>query len=107
MLVSSSVTHVVVVVALPAGRRPIALLAEIGSPAAGSDPALGFLAALAGQGLGALALLVEPALRAQALARSDESERRVRPGGKAVDLGQERDAPTTGRQRDYDDDLGY
>jgi len=46
---------------------------------------------------------------AQALARerSDVSEPRVGPGGRAADLGQERDAPTTGRQRDYDDDLGY
>ena len=47
--------------------------------------------------------------RAQALARerSDEAERRVRPGGRDADLGQKRDAPTTSRQRDYDDDLGY
>ena len=47
--------------------------------------------------------------RAQALARerSDEAERRARPGGRDADLGQERDAPSTGRQRDYDDDMGY
>lgn len=47
--------------------------------------------------------------RAQALARerSDEAERRIRPGGRAADLGQERDGPTTNRQRDYDDDMGY
>ncbi|MGE3738216.1 MAG: MobF family relaxase [Geminicoccaceae bacterium] len=47
--------------------------------------------------------------RAQALARerSDEAERRARPGGRAADLGQERDNPTTSRQRDYDDDMGY
>jgi len=47
--------------------------------------------------------------RAQALARerSDQSERRTRPGGRAADLGQERDVSTTDRQRDYDDDLGY
>ncbi|MGD9512024.1 MAG: ATP-dependent RecD-like DNA helicase, partial [Geminicoccaceae bacterium] len=47
--------------------------------------------------------------RAQALARerSDEAERRVKPGGRAADLGQERDGPATSRQRDYDDDMGY
>ena len=45
--------------------------------------------------------------QAQARERSDEAERRTRPGGRDADLGQERDAPTTGRQRDYDDDLGY
>ena len=47
--------------------------------------------------------------RAQALARerSEEAERRVRPGGRAANLGQERDGSTTSRQRDYDDDMGY
>ena len=47
--------------------------------------------------------------RAQALARerSDEAERRARPGGRDADLGQERDGPTAVRQRDYDDDMGY
>ena len=58
----SSVAHVVVVVALPAGGRPVALLAEIGGPAGGPEPALGLVAALAGLSLGTLALLVEPTL---------------------------------------------
>ena len=40
--------------------------------------------------------------------RSDEARRKVKPGGRDADLGQERDGRrAANRQRDYDDDMGY
>ena len=46
-------------------------------------------------------------VKALARERSDEGERKVKPGGRDADLGQERDGATANRQRDYDDDMGY
>ena len=49
--------------------------------------------------------------RAMLLARereaTDDGERKAKPGGRDADLGQERGNPSTNRQRNHDDDLGY
>ena len=38
---------------------------------------------------------------------TDDGKHNAKPGGRDADLGQERGNPSTNRQRDHDDDLGY